>query len=97
MPRPAKNRQVAEDGGRSVPPSQEIQIQESADSSANVNIESASAQQAADGINTGTASAQSAADGSEDAQTAADGESQTQLGPEKQMPLLTKTDLMKKS
>ena len=96
MPRPTKNRQVAEDGGRSVPPSQEIHIQESADSSENVNIDSASARQAADGINTGAASAQSAADRTEDAQMSADKDSQTQLGTDKQTPSLTKSDLMKK-
>ena len=96
MPIPAKTRQNAEDGGRSVPPSQEIYIQESADSSENVNIGTASAQQAADGVNTGTESAHRAADRSEDAQMAADGESPSQLGTEKQTPLLTKSDLMKK-
>ena len=96
MPRPAKNRQVAEDGGRSVPPSQEIYIQESADSSENVNIESASAQRAADNVNTGTASAHRAVDGTEDAQTSADEENLTQLGTEKQTPSLTKSELLKR-
>ena len=73
MGRPAKARQNAENGGRSVPPRQEIDIQETADSSENVNI--------------GTESAQSAADGTEAAQSTADGENPSQMGTEKQMPL----------
>ena len=78
---PAKAQQNAENGGRSVPPRQEINIQETADSSENVNI--------------GTESAQSAADGTEAAQSTADGENPSQMGTEKQM-LLTKANLIKK-
>ena len=93
MPRPAKNRQVVEDGGRSVPP----QTQESADLSANnVNTESASVQQVADKINMETESAQGAADRTKYAQTSAEEESQTQPGTDKQTPSLTKSELLKR-
>ena len=88
MPRPAKSRQVVEDGGKSVPP----QTQESADLSANnVNTESASAQQVADNINMETESARGAADRTEHEQMSTDEENQTQPGTDKQRPSLTKS------